>query len=1383
MRWWSVGLRCAVWGVLMMALAGVGLRAASAQNLGCGPSQLGSPCGDGGPASLATEGPSAAVGNPVHLATGNKYQREVDMPALPGALGLELVRHYNAGDPRLGVFGQAWQLSYDTRLHDVGRQISIVQPDGARLDFAAGDTTEAPCVPANPAHGEVRRVVGEAGERYVWTWRSGRRLSFDAQGRLMAITASLGGRLVIVRGRVHGTVAYGRVVRVTDPAGRSLQLAYAGSPARVVRAETPAGVIAYQYDREGALIGVAYPDGHVRTYEYDTVLRGQGRLAMTARGVRRPDGGQTVLGAWRYDGQGRVLETYAGAPGDPAALLRLDYTRTPEGWRTVVTDAFGRRSQATLKAGGARHLLTRMTGAPCPGCAPPGTTADYSPAGALLARQAHAVVRDALGRPVQVGGADGFRMQWLEDTTLVSEIAGPSVVPGKTRALSLEWSTAPTPHGPVRVPVRVQERGWQPMMAGEAQALTRTWALTWRWHEDGMRLAGAHMAPHGAPPPAPPPAPRRTHPPIAPAGWPGAEAQWDDFGQVVRWRSAATGEESRGHDGAGRLTQRRFANGQRWRYAYDAQGQLVQIDLGEHQVQVGWAEELPTQVLHPDEAETRGYDAHGRLTSRAVRRPAEGPVRLAYVERFERDAQGRIVTHRLPEGGALHYAWGEGRRLRRLVWEDSAGRLTPLVTMPATGSGFALGNGVTVRPRLTPSGFAGVDHRLGAEVVLAHGVQQAQGQIVAESVQSAGVRTAMTYAYDREGRLVTEAWASAGGAAGHARRQWSADGAAQVSPGALVTRDASGLPRQIGSRTLQYGPSRRLTAVQEDGRPLITYRHNAYGEQIRREPAAGTPNDFLYVGQRLAAIWQDGGVVRRYVYANDAPVAMIDYARPQAVSAVAPAGWGLLAMRGLALTRPAEGRVFYLHADAIGLVRAVTDAGGMLQWRGEFDAFGALRLAQGERDPGLRLPGQWHDPVTGWHDNYLRTYDPGAGHYLEPDPLGPAPWLASVPGVVARTSAYGYAAQQPRRHADPLGLVLFAFEGTFSVIREPTNVVQFGLLYGSDARHPDAKSYLVTAPGDASDSPWVDAATGGTGAEILQAQWDRLIAHLSGLGTGGPAEAIDLVGYSRGAALARHFANDIAAQVRQGRFWQWVAGVGAVTACVDLRFMGLFDTVAQFGALGSKDPDYDFTIAPDWSLVAHAVSLHEQRLIMGLTLVANADGSLPANAVEMPFVGSHGDIGGGFGDGTGNYRDLSDIPLAWMLARAREAGVPMREAPAALQIVSDPTLNDKRSRLERMSEQWRAEIAAGLGLTDVVPPALILDRPVRAADSTVLVDGAADHPFIGPARAETEAFIHRFRGWRSSDQEEVGIVDLEAYAKWLAARGADGTWRPGSPPD
>lgn len=39
----------------------------------------------------------------------------------------------------------------------------------------------------------------------------------------------------------------------------------------------------------------------------------------------------------------------------------------------------------------------------------------------------------------------------------------------------------------------------------------------------------------------------------------------------------------------------------------------------------------------------------------------------------------------------------------------------------------------------------------------------------------------------------------------------------------------------------------------------------------------------------------------------------------------------------------------------------------------------------------LRFPGQYHDPETGLHHNYFRTYDPETARYLTGDPLGLSP--------------------------------------------------------------------------------------------------------------------------------------------------------------------------------------------------------------------------------------------------------------------------------------------------------------------------------------------------------------------------------------------------------
>jgi hypothetical protein len=60
----------------------------------------GSPsCGGSGPASVGGGGTASVMaggGNPINLLSGNKYQEETDLAALPGVLGLEFKRYYNS---------------------------------------------------------------------------------------------------------------------------------------------------------------------------------------------------------------------------------------------------------------------------------------------------------------------------------------------------------------------------------------------------------------------------------------------------------------------------------------------------------------------------------------------------------------------------------------------------------------------------------------------------------------------------------------------------------------------------------------------------------------------------------------------------------------------------------------------------------------------------------------------------------------------------------------------------------------------------------------------------------------------------------------------------------------------------------------------------------------------------------------------------------------------------------------------------------------------------------------------------------------------------------------------------------------------------------------
>lgn len=118
------------------------------------------PCGQTAPASQDDDDKvEQGAGNPINVITGNKYQRETDLPALPGVLGIEIVRHYNstqAGtNAPLGLLGRGWRLSYETDLYVLGRELHIVQADGKRLIFAPDPADARRHIGTDPMRGAI----------------------------------------------------------------------------------------------------------------------------------------------------------------------------------------------------------------------------------------------------------------------------------------------------------------------------------------------------------------------------------------------------------------------------------------------------------------------------------------------------------------------------------------------------------------------------------------------------------------------------------------------------------------------------------------------------------------------------------------------------------------------------------------------------------------------------------------------------------------------------------------------------------------------------------------------------------------------------------------------------------------------------------------------------------------------------------------------------------------------------------------------------------------------------------------------------------------------------------------------------------------------------
>jgi uncharacterized protein (DUF2235 family) len=139
---------------------------------------------------------------------------------------------------------------------------------------------------------------------------------------------------------------------------------------------------------------------------------------------------------------------------------------------------------------------------------------------------------------------------------------------------------------------------------------------------------------------------------------------------------------------------------------------------------------------------------------------------------------------------------------------------------------------------------------------------------------------------------------------------------------------------------------------------------------------------------------------------------------------------------------------------------------------------------------------------------------------------------------------------------------------------------------------------------------------------------------------------IDIVGFSRGAALAAHFANVIADDGVK---------VNGVVEKPTVRFLGVFDLVAAFGIpfnlgfnFNRMNLGYKLGLSDGVKYCYHALALDESRQSFRPTRLRGR------NSLEVWFRGVHSDVGGG-----NDNHALNDISLRWMLSKAIASGLPM----------------------------------------------------------------------------------------------------------------------------
>lgn len=286
-------------------------------------------------------------------------------------------------------------------------------------------------------------------------------------------------------------------------------------------------------------------------------------------------------------------------------------------------------------------------------------------------------------------------------------------------------------------------------------------------------------------------------------------------------------------------------------------------------------------------------------------------------------------------------------------------------------------------------------------------------------------------------------------------------------------------------------------------------------------------------------------------------------------------------------------------------------------------------------------------------------------------------------------------------------MALYAFDGTWNEDEEQpgedTNVVRFRDIYEGPVEYRTGVGTRYGAIGRA-----LGGLFGMGGRSRIEEMYDDLKENWQQ-----GDKNIDIIGFSRGAALAVHFANVIAE-----------AGIKLDNGQVEkpkIRFLGVWDIVGSFGIpinfiINFHDIDIGWNIDEVPACVEHcyhAMALDERRQTFDITRLNVGNNN--SNVEEVWFRGVHGDIGGG----SKNFA-RSSIALHWMLEKARVCGLPISQSAINLVAAAMDPLAKVSENLDIIPNPRRTVHDADQWHPAAIPTELGFEKPltfpVRAAD-------------------------------------------------------------------
>jgi RHS repeat-associated protein len=1007
---------------------------------------------------------SPLVAKPVHPATGNMTDTQVDIPALGGrGPALAVARSYNsqlaASQSESGPFGYGWTGPYSASLsfNKAIETATVRQDNGATAVFYKKEGKYT------PPEWDISSLK-ESGENWVFTLPSQEALEFNSKGQLvketdrhgnaLSLTYDKEGHLETVKGSAGRTLTFkfkeGHVESIKDPLGHEVKYAYeSGNLAKVTLPGEAEPNWTFKYDASHELTEATDGRGHTTVTEYsekrvkaqkDPLERKYSFEYKETSGVKettitQPNGSKTLE---KFNEMGEPTEITKALGTELAQTTKYKYDSAFE--LTELTDANGHVTKYTYKEGNktserdanenetkwaynSTHDLTEET-------TPKGETTTIT--------RNKAGDPETIKRPIGASTQE-MKFKWAENGDLEEE------TDPLGHATKYEYDS----YGDRKA--RIDPEGDK---------------TTWGYDEDGRVTSEV--------------SPRGNEEGVEAAKFE-TKTKRDAQGRPEVVTDPLGHETKYAYDAAGNLKEVVNPNGHATTYVYDADDERTEVKAANGDVsKTSYDSEGDVESKTDGNGRTTKYEHNALNELTKTTDPLKRETTRTY------DAAGNLKELKDPEGRTTTYSYDAGNRLKEVKYTEEAtkpvsyvygkdGEVTEMkdgsgttkktydeldrLTESTNGAGevvkyrYDLGNEITeiVYPNakaITQSfdkagRLEAVKDWLGNETKFSYNRDSQPSSTtfpsattnkdsyeynaadqLAKTTMARGEETLASLAYgrDKAGQLES---ATQTGLPGAVEPKYAYDERERMTSGAgsSFKYDAADNPTEVAGTTQKFDEALELT---EAG--TAKYAYDKLGERTEAKPSAGPATKYGYdqahnlVSVKRSAEGEvkeindsyayDGTGLRMSQTINGTTTHMAwDTTASLPLLLSDGTSYYLYGPGGLPFEQVAGETPTYLHHDQQGSTRLLTNSEGKATGKYTYTPYGAVEGHEGAASTPLGYDGQYRSEDTGLIYLRARIYDPATAQFMSVDPL-----------VSETGEPYDYVADSPVNHGDPSGL-------------------------------------------------------------------------------------------------------------------------------------------------------------------------------------------------------------------------------------------------------------------------------------------------------------------------------------------------------------------------